>query len=66
MYRRLGLYSMLGARDLLARGHRPNFFKVMIFPWLIWFKWYVIYGGWRDGTIGLVHGRYVRDMVYQK
>jgi hypothetical protein len=35
-------------------------------PRLIWFKWYVVNGGWRDGMVGLILARYAYDNVYQK
>jgi len=66
LYAKLNQYSTLAARDLAARQIRPSWMRIRIFPWLIWFEWYVVKGGWRDGAVGLIHARYLRDMVYQK
>ena len=66
LYGKLNQYSTLGARDLLARGVGPGWLRIVVLPWLIWVQWYVVKGGWRDGAVGLIHARYVRDMVYQK
>lgn len=66
MYCKLNLYSTLAAKDFIGLGGRSSFLKIMIVPWLLWFRWYVSYGGWRDGRVGLIHARYVRDMAYQK
>jgi len=66
LYSKVNLYSTLAAQDLLWRGVTPSLFKVIVFPWLIWLQWYALYGGWKDGMVGLILGRYARDNVYQK
>lgn len=66
MYAKVNQYTTLAAREMYAAGERSNELKILIFPWLLWFKFYVLRGGWRDGALGLVHGRYVRDTVWQK
>jgi hypothetical protein len=35
-------------------------------PWIVSLKWYVLHGGWRDGTVGMILARYVWDTVHQK
>jgi glycosyltransferase involved in cell wall biosynthesis len=66
LYGKLNRYSTLAARDLAARKISPSWTGIVIYPWLIWFHWYVLKGGWRDGIVGFILGRYTRDMVYQK
>lgn len=66
MYSKVNQYTNLLAQDLLERDGRPSWFRVLVYPFIAWFVWYVIKGGWRDGWIGWVHGQYVRDTVYQK
>lgn len=66
MYAKVNLYTSLAAADILKRQGRPPFWKVIVYPWLIWVQWYLVKGGWRDGLFGWIHGRYVRDTVYLK
>jgi glycosyltransferase involved in cell wall biosynthesis len=66
MYSKINAYSTLAAKDMEAKGQRSNWIKIFIVPWLIAVRWYVGFGGWRDGAIGIIHFRYVHDMVYQK
>ncbi len=65
MYGKINLYTTLAARDLRLKG-RPSLMAVWLVPWLVWFRWYVLYRGWMDGILGLIHARYVFDTVYQK
>ncbi len=66
LYRKMNLYSKLGAADLLLKDARPSYFRLIAYPWLIWCLWYIVRGGWKDGMIGVIHGRFVRDYVYLK
>ena len=66
LYAKLNQYSTLAARDLKARQETPSWLKVAVMPLLIAANWYFRHGGWRDGAPGLVHARFVQDMVYQK
>jgi glycosyltransferase involved in cell wall biosynthesis len=66
MYAKMELYTTLAAREMAANGERATTLKLILYPWALWFRWYILLGGWRDGRLGLVHGRYVRDTVYQK
>ena len=66
MYSKVNHYTTLLAKQMHQQGERASWLKILTYPWLIWFKYYVLYGGWRDGELGLVHGRYVRDTVWQK
>jgi hypothetical protein len=65
MYGKMNLYTNLAALDIRKKG-RPSRLKVFLMPRLIWFKWYVVNGGWRDGMVGLILARYAYDNVYQK
>ncbi|HET9148704.1 MAG TPA: glycosyltransferase family 2 protein [Acetobacteraceae bacterium] len=66
LYSKLNQYSTLAARDLVAQKVSPGWGKVIIMPILVAAQWYFLRGGWRDGLVGLVHARFVQDMVYQK
>ena len=66
MYGKIGLYTTLAARDLRAKQGRPSLAAVVLMPWIVSFKWYVVLGGWRDGIVGAILARYVADSVYQK
>jgi glycosyltransferase involved in cell wall biosynthesis len=66
LYSKLNLYTRLSALDMAARGERAGRLRVNVVPWLLWFRWYVLKGGWRDGEIGRLHARYVRDTAYLK
>lgn len=66
MYAKINRYSTLLALDMHRNGERSSWFKIVVYPWLLWLKFYVIRGGWHDGRLGLIHGRYVRDVVWQK
>lgn len=66
LYAKLNQYSTLAARDLKARQVTPGWGKVIVMPLLVAADWYFRHGGWRDGVAGLVHARFVQDMVYQK
>jgi len=66
MYGKMDLYTTLAAREMAADGERASAWKLLLYPWALWFRWYITHGGWRDGIVGMVHARYVRDTVYQK
>jgi glycosyltransferase involved in cell wall biosynthesis len=66
LYGKMGLYTNLAARDLLAQGGRPSLLGLLLRPPVISLKWYLWHGGWRDGSVGAILARYVYDTVYQK
>lgn len=66
LYAKIGLYTKLAAADMLAKGERSSWLKIYVYPWLIWARWHLLYGGWRDGAPGWILGKYVRDTVYLK
>jgi len=65
MYSKINQYTTLAAREMFQSRKKSGWFKIVAYPWLVWFKYYVVLGGWKDGPIGLIHGRYVRDNVWQ-
>lgn len=66
MYAKINQYSTLAALEMHREGRTSSWLGILVYPWVVWFKFYVLYGGWRDGGLGVVHGRYVRDSVWQK
>lgn len=66
MERKLERYSTLAARDLLELGVRPGWLYVLAYPPMIWAKWYVGKGGWKDGRLGWTIGRYVWRYAHRK
>ena len=65
LYGKMNLYTRLAALDLLRHG-RPSLLRVMVMPRLVWAKWYLVNGGWKDGVVGVILARYAFDSVYQK
>lgn len=66
LYAKIGLYTRLAAEDMHAKGEPSSWLKIYVYPWLIWARWHLLYGGWRDGAPGWILGKYVRDTVYLK
>lgn len=66
MYSKVNRYTTLLGAQARRESGRPPWWKVFVFPWLAWADWYLRKGGFRDGWVGAVHGRYVRDTVWQK
>ncbi len=66
LYGKLNQYSTLSAQTLAQNKVRPSLWRIYLFPWLVWFQWMFAKGGWRDGAVGLIHGHYIRQMVYEK
>lgn len=64
--RKLELYSELAARDLIANKRSINYFKYIFSPIASFIKYYFMKGGYRDGRIGLVLGKYAYDYVRLK
>lgn len=65
LYAKINQYTTLAAKEMYMAGKKVGFAKIVIYPWLVWFKYYIVLGGWKDGLAGLIHGRYVRDYVWQ-
>lgn len=66
LYDKIGLYTTLAANEMSLNGTRATRVRINLYPWLIWFRWYVLYGGWKDAEHGKILGKYVRDTIYLK
>jgi len=66
MYAKINQYTTLLAREMYLSGQNVGWVKIFLYPWLIWFRYYVLFGGFKDGELGLIHGRYVRETVWLK
>ncbi len=66
LYGKLNQYTTLAARDLQNRGKKASWVKLWLSPLGSWFKWYVKKGGFKDGYVGFILGRYAFDYSYQK
>lgn len=66
LYAKLPVYARLSAEDLHAKGSRSSWMKRNIYPWLIWFRWHILYKGFMDGQPGLILGKYTRDTIRTK
>jgi glycosyltransferase involved in cell wall biosynthesis len=66
LYSKINLYTRLAAEEMHGRGVPVNAIRLHLYPWLIAIRWFLLMGGWRDGAIGRIHARYVRDTVYLK
>jgi glycosyltransferase involved in cell wall biosynthesis len=66
LYAKLDRYTALAARDLRARGVTAGWLEIYLRAVAAFVKWYVAKGGWRDGSLGWVLGRYAFDYTYRK
>ena len=66
LYAKLHLYTTLAAHDMRERGKTGRWVDILLHPAFAWARWYLLKGGWRDGWIGLMLGRYAYDYTYQK
>lgn len=66
MYEKINRYTTLIASDMHANKIKSNWIKILIYPWLSWLQYMFLKGGWRDGSLGFIQGRYIRDTVWQK
>ncbi len=58
LYRKLDQYTTMAARDLVTLGQVPGPLKRWLLPPVVWAKWYLAKGGWKDGTVGWMLGAY--------
>jgi len=58
LFRKLDQYTTLAANELRLRGIRPTWWRHLLHPPAVWAKWYLLKGGWQDGRVGWVLGRY--------
>ena len=47
-------YTTLAARQMYEEGRRPNWVDILVTPRLTFFRNFVLRGGFRDGTAGLI------------
>lgn len=66
MYAKVNRYTTLLAEEMRRKGVTGSAFRTTVFPWILWCKFFIGRGGWKDGRLGWIHGRYVRDVVWQK
>ncbi len=66
LYRKLNQYTSLAAQDMYRKGKKATRLKLIFSPVAAWIKWYLRKGGWRDGEVGKLLGRYAYDYTYQK
>lgn len=66
LYGKINLYTTLAAKEMAISNKKARWIHLFIYPWLIWFRWYILYGGWKDSVEGRILGRYVRDTIYLK
>ncbi|HSI91795.1 MAG TPA: glycosyltransferase family 2 protein [Adhaeribacter sp.] len=66
LYAKLNQYTSLAARDLQHRGKKATWSKLWLSPVGSWLKWYIKKGGFKDGYIGWILGRYAFEYSYQK
>jgi glycosyltransferase involved in cell wall biosynthesis len=58
LYRKLDQYTTLAARDLVTLNQVPGGLKRWLLPLAIWAKWYLVKGGYKDGSVGWMLGAY--------
>jgi len=66
LYGKLNLYTSLAVEDLKKKGAGASWFNILSHPIAAWLKWYIVKGGWKDGQVGYLLGRYAFDYTYQK
>ena len=66
LYGKMDLYTRLAAADMNANGVRSSWLKVNLYPWLLWARWFLVNGAWKDGEAGRILCKYARDTVYLK
>ncbi|MBP5709728.1 MAG: glycosyltransferase family 2 protein, partial [Bacteroidales bacterium] len=58
IYSKVDKYTNLAAKDLLLRGRKVSYFKLIFDPPAAFVKWYLFKKGFLDGWIGFVLGKY--------
>lgn len=64
--KKLEFYTDLAAQDLIRKKKTVNTAKVIFNPIASFIKWYFLKAGYKDGTVGLVLGKYAYDYTRQK
>jgi len=63
---KLNLYTSLAALDLKKRGATAGSIQVIVHPAGAWLKWYIAKGGWKDGRVGWLLGKYAFQYTRRK
>lgn len=63
---KLAFYTTIAAQDLIERKKTVSVFKLLLSPIAAWVKWYLIKGGWKDGSVGVTLGKYVFEYTLLK
>ncbi|MFH2036562.1 MAG: glycosyltransferase family 2 protein, partial [Candidatus Zixiibacteriota bacterium] len=66
LYRRLDLYTTLAAQDLKRKGRKSNLLISYLHAMGAWVKWYFKKGGFRDGRVGWILGKYAFNYTFIK
>lgn len=63
---KLNRYTDLAALDMKERGKKPRLLKMMFSPFAAWWKFYLGKGGYKDGKMGWILGKYTYNYVRLK
>ncbi|GAB2545978.1 glycosyltransferase family 2 protein [Spirosoma aerophilum] len=56
--RKLEQYTSIAATDAVVKYGKITWIHRFVHPPIVWAKWYLLNGGWRDGKVGWSLGRY--------
>lgn len=63
---KLKQYSSIASEDLLEQKRPLHIGKLLFSPLAAWFKWFIVKGGYKDGSTGLVLASYAMRYTYLK
>jgi len=63
---KLEIYSNIAAEEVVESGEKMISLKMFFFPFLVWFKWYILKGSWRDGIVGWKMGVFTFLLVFER
>lgn len=66
IFHKLNRYTTLAAQDMEARGKKGSWFSTITHSLAAGIKWYVIKGGWKDGSVGILLGFYAFYYTFMK
>jgi len=64
--RKLQQYTDLAAENMLLKKKKASVFKLFFSPVAAFIKWYLIKGGWRDGSVGWILGKFAFNYTLLK
>ncbi|MBE7176623.1 MAG: glycosyltransferase family 2 protein [Mucilaginibacter polytrichastri] len=59
-------YGKVAAREVIEAKEKFILLRYLAMPFLVWTKWYLVKGGWKDGQVGWQLGRYAFMTVHTK